>query len=119
MRERLPGLYAAADALVFPALRDSGGSALLEAMSKGIPVICLDWGGPGEMVDDQSGVKIPVTTPDETVAAFAEGLARLQRDPHWRTQLGERAIERARSHFTWEAKRRLLETTYNRLLERQ
>lgn len=118
-REKLPGLYAAADVLVFPALRDSGGSALLEAMSKGIPVICLDWGGPGEMVDDQSGVKIPVTTPEQTVAVFAEGLARLQRDPHWRTQLGERAIERARSHFTWEAKRRLLETTYNRLLERR
>lgn len=118
-REKLPGLYAAADVLVFPALRDSGGSALLEAMSKGIPVICLDWGGPGEMVDDQSGVKIPVTTPEQTVAAFAEGLARLQRDPHWRTQLGERAIERARSHFTWEAKRCLLETTYNRLLERR
>lgn len=118
-RDRLPGLYAAADVLVFPALRDSGGSALLEAMSKGIPVICLDWGGPGEMVDDQSGVKIPVTTPAETVAAFAAGLARLQRDPHWRTQLGERAIERARSHFTWEAKRRRLETTYNRLLEKR
>lgn len=89
-------------------------------MSKGIPVICLDWGGPGEMVDDQSGVKIPVTTPDQTVAAFAEGLARLHRDPQWRTQIRrERAIERARSHFTWEAKRHLLETTYNRLLERR
>src|SRR5207302_1804050 len=56
--EKLPSYYESADALVFPALRDSGGSALLEAMSRNLPVICLDWAGPGEMVDGQSGIKI-------------------------------------------------------------
>ena len=52
---QLPGYYAAADVLVFPALRDSGGSALLEAMARYLPVVCLDWAGPGEMVDSQFG----------------------------------------------------------------
>ena len=108
--------YDAADLLVFPALRDSGGSALLEAMSKGLPVICLDWGGPPEMVEAETGVKIPVTTPERTIEQFAEALVRLRQDPQLRHRLGTAAAQRARDHFTWAVKRRLLEATYHRLL---
>jgi glycosyltransferase involved in cell wall biosynthesis len=115
-RDELPALYAAADALVFPALRDAGGSALIEAMSLGVPVVCLDWAGPGEMVDINSGVKIPVTSPEEAIAGFAAAFARLRDDPAWRKQLAGHAVERVHTHFTWEAKARLLEATYKRLL---
>jgi glycosyltransferase involved in cell wall biosynthesis len=108
--------YEQADVFVFPGLRDSGGSALLEAMSKGLPVVCLDWAGPSEIVDEHSGVKVPVTTPEETVLAFARALVRLRNEPEWRVALGQRAAERARALFTWQAKRALLEETYARLL---
>ena len=118
-RDQLPGIYAAADALVFPALRDSGGSALLEAMSKGLPVICLDWGGPGEMVDDQSGVKIPVTTPEQTVAVLAAALARMKHEPEYGPALAARAYQRAQTLFRWEARGVLLQTHYERLLARR
>lgn len=108
--------YERADGFVFPALRDSGGSALLEAMSKGLPVICLDWAGPAEIVDAESGVKVPVTTPEETVEAFARALVRLRNEPAWRVALGQRAAERAQAQFTWASKRAVLEETYARLL---
>ncbi len=108
--------YQAADLLVFPALRDSGGSALLEAMSKGLPVICLDWAGPAEMVTAESGVKIRITTPDQTIQEFADALVRLRDDPEGRLRLGVAAARRAREHFTWAAKRTLLEDTYRKLL---
>ena len=114
--KELAAFYENADVLVFPALRDSGGSALLEAMSKGLPVICLDWGGPTEMVDENSGVKIPITTPDETIQRFADALTRLHKDPALRAELGVRAAKRARELFSWDAKRKLLESTYDRLL---
>ena len=116
--KELAAFYDNADALVFPALRDSGGSALLESMSKGLPVICLDWAGPAEMVDNNCGVKVPVTTPDETIQRFADAIVRLKNDPQLRMQLGVRAVELARSQFTWATKRRLLEDTYERLLAR-
>ncbi len=108
--------YENANVLVFPALRDSGGSALLEAMSKGLPVICLDWAGPSEMLDADSGIKVPVTTPQETVHAFADALSRLQKDPALRARLGRNAAERTRRLFTWDVKRELLERTYAQLL---
>ena len=115
-RDQLPALYGRAGALVFPALRDSGGSALLEAMARSIPVICLDWGGPGEMVGANCGVKIPVRYHAETGASLAAAIARLQALPGLRLALGRAARERALVHFRWEAKARVLNQTYQRLL---
>jgi len=117
-RDKLPELYGRAHALVFPALRDSGGSALLEAMARGVPVICLDWGGPGEMVDEHSGVKIPVRDRAETVASLAAAIARLNASPELCLALARAARERALRLFRWDAKAALLNTTYQRLLAR-
>lgn len=115
-REQLVRLYDESDALVFPALRDSGGSALLEAMSIGLPVICLDWAGPGEMVDAASGMKVAVHSPEQTIRELSAAFVRLRDQPEFATALAAAAIERARSHFSWEAKERILRTTYGRLM---
>ncbi len=112
--KELAAFYSDADALVFPALRDSGGSALLEAMSKSLPVICLDWGGPGEIVDEMSGIKIPVRDCAETVDLMAETFKKLEANPGLCRELGSHGFERAKN-FTWENKRRLLEEIYHRL----
>jgi glycosyltransferase involved in cell wall biosynthesis len=115
--ETLPQYYDNSDALVFPALRDSGGSALLEAMSRNLPVICLDWAGPGEMVDKDCGIKIPVHDPQRTVTAFAEALKRLKQEPALGATLARAAQRRALSVFRWEEKFRLLQSTYERLIK--
>ena len=117
--EQLASYYAAADALVFPALRDSGGSALLEAMSRGLPVICLDWAGPGEMVDETSGIKIPVADPGRAVAAMAAAFARLRQDPALGKSLAAAARKRALALFRWDEKYRLLQEGYTRLMDRK
>jgi glycosyltransferase involved in cell wall biosynthesis len=113
----LASYYAAADVLVFPALRDSGGSALLEAMARYVPVICLDWAGPGEMLDQESGVKIAVSNPVQTVSDFARALVRFQREPNLGAKLAAAARQRAETMFRWEAKRQLLEETYRRVIK--
>jgi len=114
--QQLNEFYAAADVLVFPAMRDSGGSALLEAMARYLPVICLDWGGPGEMVDSRSGIKVSVDSPEAAVKGFAEALVRLQRDPGLRYTLAAAARVRAEANFGWAAKRKLLEDAYQSLI---
>ena len=113
---KLGPYYQDADVFVFPALRDSGGSGLLEAMSRGVPVVCLDWGGPGEMVDDASGIKIAVSNPAETVQGLKRALEELYDDPQQRQSLGVAGWKRARSMFVWDAKFRILESTYGRLI---
>lgn len=112
----LDPFYAGADVFVFPALRDSGGSGLLEAMSRGLPVVCLDWGGPSEMVDESCGVKVSVQTPARTIEELAAALEKLAGDPRLRATMSAAAQRRAVSVFGWDAKRRLLEATYESLI---
>jgi len=115
--ETLSNYYASADALVFPALRDSGGSALLEAMSRNLPVICLDWAGPGEMVEEGCGIKIPVHDPVQTVTGFAAALRQIQSDPALRISMARAARQRAQAVFRWDEKYRLLRATYESLFK--
>lgn len=45
-QEELKQYYMSCKALLFPSLHDSSGNVVLEAISYGTPVICLDCGGP-------------------------------------------------------------------------
>jgi glycosyltransferase involved in cell wall biosynthesis len=60
-------------ALVFPSLHDSGGLVVLEALSKGVPVICLGLGGPGVIVNESCGFVVPTEDADE--AQLVTGIA--------------------------------------------
>jgi glycosyltransferase involved in cell wall biosynthesis len=117
-RPELAALYAKSNALVFPALRDSGGSALLEAMSLGLPVICLDWGGPGEVIDDSCGIKIPVDTPHQVISDLHNAFLKLRDDEALRVSLARYGAKRAGENFTWEWKRQLLQRVYYELTGR-
>lgn len=72
-RQELVKSLRAYTALVFPSLHDSGGSAILEAMQAGVPVICLNIGGPGAIVNSSCGIVIPTENADE--AAVVSGIA--------------------------------------------
>jgi glycosyltransferase involved in cell wall biosynthesis len=96
-------LYGGQDVFLFPSLRDSGGLVVLEAMATGLPVIALDLGGPGFMVDKTCGFRIETTERDtaSVIGAMAESLQRLSSDPALYTQLSLGAMERA-SQLSWK-----------------
>lgn len=62
-------------ALVYPSLHDSGGLVVLEALCNGLPAICLDLGGPGEIVTPSCG--IVVSTADAGVGRIAARIAQV------------------------------------------
>jgi glycosyltransferase involved in cell wall biosynthesis len=72
-REDLLALYGRADLFLFPSLHDSGGSVVLEAFSRGLPVVCLDLGGPKHFVSADCGVV--VATRDRSTAEVEAALA--------------------------------------------
>jgi len=97
-------LYINSDVFLFLSLHDSGGTGALEAMAAGLPVICLDLGGPGEYIDDTCGVKIP---PNETlvvVEKIAHAIQELRDNVELRQLKGKKAAEKCGEHFTWEAR---------------
>lgn len=90
--------------LIHPSLHDSGGWVCLEAMAAGCPVICLDLGGPGLQVTEDTGWKIPAHTPEETVKDIATGMLLLAQDPYLRMRMGEAGQKRIKDVFSWEVK---------------
>ncbi len=89
------------DVLLFPSLHDSGGMVVLEAMAAGLPVVCLNFGGPGVLVDASCGFKISARTPGEAVAGLQHALSTLANDPALRMRMGQAAQVRA-GEFSWD-----------------
>lgn len=96
--------YQEFDAMLFPSLRDTSGNVVLEALARGLPVVCLDLGGPACMVTARCGVVVPAAGRPE--ATVVEGLAMALRglavDPLRRAKLSAGARARAGA-FTWAA----------------
>ncbi len=72
-RQRLVDAFHSHSALVFPSLHDSGGLVVLEALAEGLPVVCLDLGGPGIAVNATCG--IVVSTAHATEAQIITNMA--------------------------------------------
>lgn len=66
-QDQLARYYAEHDLFLFPSFRDSGGMVVPEAMSYGLPVVCLNLGGPGVMVDETCGFRVEVEAKGESV----------------------------------------------------
>jgi glycosyltransferase involved in cell wall biosynthesis len=90
-------------ALVFPSLHDSGGLVVLEALSEGLPVVCLGLGGPGVIVNDSCGFVVPVADADEAqlVTGIADSMISLRTMPPAELErLSRGAIARAKE-LSW------------------
>jgi glycosyltransferase involved in cell wall biosynthesis len=103
-RNELIRVYSQFDLFTFPSLHDSGGMVVLEALTFGLPVVCLDVGGPAMAVDDRCGRVIATRNRDEdgVVQDMAHFLAGIMADRDSLDRLSESARARAAS-LTWQA----------------
>jgi glycosyltransferase involved in cell wall biosynthesis len=115
-KEEMRQKYRGAHLLLFPSLHDSGGTAVLEAFCCSLPVLCLDLGGPGEIVNDSCGLLVPTAgrSRAEIADGLAGGIARLAADENLRQALARGAAARARD-FAWGTLVREVEARMERL----
>lgn len=90
--------YKEFDVFLFPSLHDSSGNVVLEAMSAGLPVICLDIGGPPTMVDSACGQVIPArdASQEQVIAGLSHALVSFSQDREYRERCAKGAMEKAR-----------------------
>ena len=74
---------------------------MLEALSRGIPVICPNHQGAADIIEVNSGIKIPVNSPRQLISNFADAIEILAEDRDLLARLSLGALERAR-YFLWE-----------------
>jgi glycosyltransferase involved in cell wall biosynthesis len=69
-RGRLHEIMLQADVMLFPSLHDEGGWVVSEALASGLPVVCLDRGGPAGL----GGTPVRSGTERETVERLAQAV---------------------------------------------
>lgn len=102
--------------LTFPSVREFGGGVVLEAMATGVVPMVVDYAGPGELVDDEIGLKVPIGERAEIIRDFSAQFADILANP---AQLGPKSkasLDRIEKYYTWDAKAAQVRAVYDWVL---
>lgn len=74
---------------------------VLEAIANGLPVVCFDTCGQGDIVDENTGIKIPLSEPEDSARRFAEILNGLEAHPETLRRLSDGCASRLHD-LSWD-----------------
>lgn len=105
--------------LLFPSIREFGGGVVLEAMALGLVPIVVNYGGPGELVDRQTGIRIPLTDREGIIRDMRQALEQIAADPARLRPMAQAGRAKVMREFTWEAKATRIIGIWREVLARQ
>lgn len=86
---------------LFPTLAEANGIVMQEAMMIGLPVVCLNWGGPQLLADSSSAILIEPDGEDYVVSELGKAMERLAADPDAANSIATNARAIAEERFLW------------------
>ncbi|WP_159522012.1 glycosyltransferase family 4 protein [Sunxiuqinia indica] len=95
--------YESHDLFLFTSLRDSCPAQLMEAMAFNLPIVTLDLHGQGQIVTDETGIRIPLGEPETVVRQLADAIVSLASDSSRYQSMSKAAFEFSRKQ-TWDIK---------------
>lgn len=101
--------------LAITSVKDLTSTVLLEGLTQGLPVICLDHCGFSNVVTPECGIKVPVGTPRQIQSDMATAFRRLDADEEERRRLAYGALRRI-NDFSWDKKSALMNSIYQRAI---
>ena len=118
-QDRVGELFAAADMICVPSVRDDSGNVdglpnvVLEALASGTPVVTTPAGGIGAVVED---ARTALVVPERDAAAIAAAMVRLVAEPQRAQELGAAARTLVLERFGWGRAAARFEFAYDRAL---
>lgn len=109
--------YKNGDIYVLPSLRETTGTALLEAMANKLPVISFMQNGAKYVVGDDAGILVELRTTEETVAGLAQAIKTLIENPDLRINYGNNAYKKVQDKYTWSKRVEMLDSVYRAISE--
>ena len=106
------------DVLAFPSIREFGGAVVLEAMAVGLVPVVVNYGGPGELVQEHNGYRLPLSHRSGLTQQLRATLGALATQPETIEKKSAAARDRAFRHFTWQAKAGQVRRIYDWVLGR-
>lgn len=105
-----------ADILLFPSIREFGGGVVLEAMALGIMPIVVNYGGPSELVTEDTGILLELGNKETLVSQIDEVFNELLEKPESIHMKGINSQRRVSSFYTWDKKAKMITDVYEWVL---
>ncbi|MFT7534143.1 MAG: glycosyltransferase involved in cell wall biosynthesis [Hyphomicrobiaceae bacterium] len=100
------------DVFLFPSIREFGGGAVLEAMAAGCVPLIVNYGGPGELVTQETGFRVPIGSRDAIVAGLLKVVREIQSNPEQLDRMRVAGQDRIRQSFTWKSRGEQIRRVY-------
>ncbi len=103
--DAMKSLFSQSDIFVFPSLRETTGSVVFEAMANSLPVISFDQNGVSMIVDNKTGVLVPLEgTLEDVKRKFCNAIKLLLEDSNLRSEMGKNARTKIIDKYLWNEK---------------
>ncbi|OUP28182.1 glycosyltransferase family 4 protein [Faecalibacterium sp. An192] len=109
--------YARANVFIMPSIRETTGTVLLEAMSKGIPVITINKFGGAILFDENTGWLYDGYTKEEYIENLKKAILECIINPDEVIRRGMNARKKA-ENYTWQKKNEKYQKIYEDLLKK-
>jgi glycosyltransferase involved in cell wall biosynthesis len=106
------------DFLVLPSIREFGGGVVVEAMALGVTAVVADYGGPAELVDDTTGIRVAFSDKASLIEGLGLAIGKIVRSPDLLNKLGSAARQRVVEKLSWDAKADQILKIYAAVLEK-
>ena len=113
----MKNFYDKFDVLLNCSLRDSGCFVVMEAMSRGLPVICVDAGGPKVNTTSDSAIKIEPAPMNMMIQKVTEAIEVLANDSAKRVEMGRKARTHAMKNFLISERTKQMNCYYEEVRE--
>lgn len=114
--ENMQKYYDIADVFIFPSLRETTGTVLVEAFSHGLPVITLNQGGAALMVTDLEGFLISGNNREDYIMKLAKTIEECIKKPEIVKVKGLASYKKVLDYYTWKKKISYMNDIYKSLL---
>ncbi len=111
-------LYQQSNVFLFPS-HEGAGMVVPEALSYGVPVICYDNYGPGELVNDDCAIKIPYSNYNRSLNQFSDALKHLYLNENIQLKMQLAATEHYENKFRWSLKSEVIESVYKKVTKNE
>lgn len=113
-RKELMKLYEKSSVFLFPS-HEGAGMVVAEALSFGLPIVCLKNEGPGEFITSKCGFAVSQLDNINTVSELKEALQILYSDKDLLHKMSIESRKHYLKNFTWNSRGEQLKSIYNKL----
>lgn len=100
------------DILLNCSLRDSGCLVVMEAMSRGLPIICVDTGGPHVNTTNASAIKVQAAPYEQLIDEITKAIIKLANNSDLRISMGKASYKHALATFRYDRKIMIFQKYY-------